>query len=49
VAQDGWFISDGIHYTSAGYVARSADIAHALAEAFPAQSSQTARSGCEVH
>jgi hypothetical protein len=49
VAQNRWFISDGIHYTSAGYAARSADIAHALAEAFPAQSSQTARSGCEVH
>lgn len=23
VAQDGWFISDGIHYTSAGYAARA--------------------------
>ena len=49
VAQNRWFISDGIHYTSAGYAARSADIAHALAEAFPAQSSHSARSGCEVH
>ena len=49
VVQNGWFISDGIHYTSAGYAARSADIAQALAEAFPAQSSHTARSGCEVH
>jgi hypothetical protein len=49
VAQDRWFISDGIHYTSAGYAARSAGIAHGLAEAFPARSSQTTRSGCEVH
>jgi lysophospholipase L1-like esterase len=30
-----WFIADGIHYTSAGYVQRSALIASALAEAFP--------------
>jgi lysophospholipase L1-like esterase len=35
VAQDGWFISDGIHYTSAGYAARSRMIAHVLARAFP--------------
>jgi peptidoglycan/LPS O-acetylase OafA/YrhL len=34
-----WFIFDGIHYTSAGYVQRSALIAGALAEAFPATSS----------
>ncbi len=34
-----WFISDGIHYTSAGYVQRSALIAGALAEAFPQPSS----------
>lgn len=49
VAQNSWFISDGIHYTSAGYAARSAGIAHALAEAFPEQSSHSVRSGCEVH
>ncbi len=49
VAQSRWFISDGIHYTSPGYAARSADIAHALAEAFPAQGSQSARTDCEVH
>jgi len=30
-----WFISDGIHYTSAGYAARSRMIARALAMAFP--------------
>ena len=35
VAQDGWFSSDGIHYTSAGYAARARLIAHALAHAFP--------------
>jgi GDSL-like Lipase/Acylhydrolase family len=34
VAQDGWFISDGIHYTSAGYAARAHLIARALARAF---------------
>ena len=37
VAQDSWFISDGIHYTSAGYAARASLIAQALAAAFPAQ------------
>src|SRR5262249_60591460 len=31
-----WFISDGIHYTSAGYKARAELIADALARAFPA-------------
>ncbi|HEX4220644.1 MAG TPA: acyltransferase family protein [Acidimicrobiales bacterium] len=36
VAQPGWFISDGIHYSSAGSVQRSADFANALATAFPA-------------
>jgi hypothetical protein len=30
-----WHISDGIHYTSAGYAARAAAIARALARAFP--------------
>ena len=30
-----WFISDGIHYTSAGYAQRSRYIAEALAVAFP--------------
>ena len=34
-AQDGWFISDGIHYTPAGYAARAHLIARALARAFP--------------
>jgi peptidoglycan/LPS O-acetylase OafA/YrhL/lysophospholipase L1-like esterase len=35
VAKPGWFISDGIHYTSAGYAHRAQAIANALAEAFP--------------
>jgi hypothetical protein len=35
-AKPKWFISDGIHYTSAGYAARSRLIARALAAAFPA-------------
>ena len=30
-----WFISDGIHYTSAGYKARARMIADALAAAYP--------------
>jgi peptidoglycan/LPS O-acetylase OafA/YrhL/lysophospholipase L1-like esterase len=38
-AQDGWFISDGIHYTSAGYAARAHLIAQALSTAFPAPGS----------
>jgi peptidoglycan/LPS O-acetylase OafA/YrhL len=35
-AQQSWFISDGIHYTSTGYEHRAVDIADALATAFPA-------------
>jgi peptidoglycan/LPS O-acetylase OafA/YrhL len=45
VARHGWFISDGIHYTSAGYKARAQLIADALAKAFP-QSGHS--SGCVV-
>lgn len=46
VAPPVWFISDGIHYTSAGYAERARLIANALAEAFP---SGRARSpGCLV-
>ncbi len=33
---DGWFIEDGIHYTSRGYAQRARRIAAALAEMFPA-------------
>jgi hypothetical protein len=39
MAQPQWFISDGIHYTSAGSAARAAAIADALATAFPAGTS----------
>ena len=46
VAQDGWFISDGIHYTPAGYAARAHLIARALERAFP-RSGQPA--SCVVH
>ena len=35
-AKPRWFISDGVHYSSAGYAHRSRMIAQALAEAFPA-------------
>ena len=44
-AQDGWFISDGIHYTPAGYAARARLIAGALARAFPRSGSSA---GCVV-
>ncbi|HMH94302.1 MAG TPA: acyltransferase family protein [Streptosporangiaceae bacterium] len=44
-AKPQWFISDGIHYTSAGYAARSRLIARALAAAFPAGSRTSAAPG----
>ena len=44
-AQDGWFISDGIHYTPAGYAARAHLIARALARAFPRSG---AAAGCVI-
>jgi lysophospholipase L1-like esterase len=34
--QRSWYISDGIHFTSAGYAHRAVAIADALADAFPA-------------
>jgi peptidoglycan/LPS O-acetylase OafA/YrhL/lysophospholipase L1-like esterase len=34
-SEPGWFITDGIHYTSAGYAIRGRQIAQALARAFP--------------
>jgi len=37
VAKPGWFLSDGIHYNSAGCAARAQAIADALARAFPAR------------
>ena len=45
VVRSSWFISDGIHYTSAGYAARADIIADALARAFPAGGHST---GCVV-
>ena len=36
MVQPSWHLSDGIHYTSAGYAVRAAAIADALARAFPA-------------
>jgi peptidoglycan/LPS O-acetylase OafA/YrhL len=41
LARRKWFISDGIHYTSAGYQARARLIADGLATAFPAQGSSS--------
>jgi peptidoglycan/LPS O-acetylase OafA/YrhL len=43
--EPGWFVSDGIHYTSAGYAIRGHQIAQALARAFPAKGHST---GCVV-
>jgi len=45
--RDGWFIPDGIHYTSPGYSQRARLTAEALADAFPA-SGATPGSGCVV-
>jgi hypothetical protein len=41
IVRNRWFISDGIHYTSAGYAARAKQIANALARAFPATGQST--------
>jgi peptidoglycan/LPS O-acetylase OafA/YrhL len=38
-AEDSWFISDGIHFTTRGYRERGKRIAEALASAFPKQGS----------
>ena len=46
VVKDGWYIPDGIHYTSEGYAARARLIADALAKAFPA--SGATAPGCVV-
>jgi peptidoglycan/LPS O-acetylase OafA/YrhL len=43
VANDSWFIPDGIHYYSPGYAARAHLIADALAEAFPADGRSASR------
>jgi lysophospholipase L1-like esterase len=47
VVQPGWFISDGIHYTSAGYAQRGRMIADALVHAFPR--GRPPSPGCVVH
>jgi peptidoglycan/LPS O-acetylase OafA/YrhL len=51
VVKNGWFIPDGIHYTSQGYAARARRIARALAAAFPEHPSgpSTQRPACLVH
>jgi peptidoglycan/LPS O-acetylase OafA/YrhL len=46
--KDSWFVSDGIHYTSAGYAARAYLIARALAAAFPDQGGAGQPSSCLV-
>jgi hypothetical protein len=46
-AKPRWFIPDGIHYYSPGYVARSHAIAQALMDAFPQGAAPS--SGCVVH
>jgi hypothetical protein len=45
VAQDGWFIADGVHYDTPGYAERGRLIARALARAFPVSGT---RRGCVV-
>lgn len=45
LAKTKWYISDGIHFTSAGYAARARLIAQALARAFPKAGHS---SGCVV-
>jgi lysophospholipase L1-like esterase len=45
LAKTKWYISDGIHFTSAGYAARARLIAQALARAFPKTGHST---GCLV-
>ena len=44
-AKTRWYISDGVHFTSAGYAVRSRMIAQALAGAFPRTGQST---GCLV-
>jgi peptidoglycan/LPS O-acetylase OafA/YrhL len=43
--KEGWFIDDGIHFTSPGYAARAELIAKALAHAFPEKGKTKAGSG----
>ncbi len=48
LANDSWFISDGTHYTSAGYAQRAQLTADSLVDAFPA-SGRERGPGCVVH
>jgi peptidoglycan/LPS O-acetylase OafA/YrhL len=48
IANDSWFISDGTHYTSAGYAQRARLTAASLVHAFPASGKQRVP-GCVVH
>jgi hypothetical protein len=48
MANDSWFISDGIHYTSEGDAQRARLTADSLVHAFPA-SGEEEGSGCVVH
>jgi peptidoglycan/LPS O-acetylase OafA/YrhL len=48
LAKDGWFISDGTHYTSVGYAKRARLTAASLVHAFPASGRERAP-GCVVH
>jgi hypothetical protein len=47
-AKPSWFISDHIHYTPDGYIARTRIIAHALVKAFP-RASNIAQTALVAH
>src|ERR671938_2160636 len=47
-ANDSWFISDGLHYTSTGYAQRARLTADSLVHAFPASGREKSQ-GCVVH
>jgi peptidoglycan/LPS O-acetylase OafA/YrhL len=47
VVKDGWFISDGVHFTSLGYAQRARRISDSLVHAFPA-SGRESGPGCVV-
>lgn len=49
LAQPSYFIADGIHYNSAGSALRAADMANALAQAFPAASAPTSSQRSRSH
>ena len=48
VANEGWFISDGTHYTSEGYAQRARLTADSLVRAFPTAGGESGP-GCLVH